>query len=629
MRTATYTGERTIEVMDANPSPPAEQEVRIRVAYTGLCGTDLHILHGSHGSRVARPLSSDTRCAASSRPRPGRDRLDRGRRRHGDAPGLGRHLPACLPATRTSARTWTSSASTHPVPRRSSGTCPPGLLVRSPRDYSQEPPSPSPSPSPCTTSADRSWAGRQGRRHRRRPDRRSDRHGGPPLRGRVVVIEPDPGRAALIAALGSTTLDPPRSTRSPGWRSGPGRRRRRRLRSVGRRRGESAAGSPHWPRFAGRSSWSRSIPRRANRPPATLLARTAILGARVYQRRTSRRPSSCSPTASSPPSDDHLRRSRSTASPRCDRRARERPRDEGSGRVRIRPHERLFDLDGRTRRRHRRSRGIGFAMAEALAAAGADIIGVSANLGSRHSEIENGRERPGTRVRAAGLRLLRPGSRPEPSDRTTRANARIDILINNAGTIQRAPAAEHPLATGGTKSPRQPDEPVRLTQAIARGMLERGRGKSRLHRLAAVLPGRRNVPGYAAAKSGVAGLTQALANEWTSRGVTVNAIAPATSHRQHAGAARRSRPLRDPFSSGSRPDAGGSPTTWPARRCSSHRRPPTMSPGSFCPSTAAGSADDIRQPRCHPCNGGNAGLERMMYSLSSLHSAGPGGQGRS
>ena len=55
MRAASYVGDRTIEVFEATPTSPSEGEVRIRVAYTGLCGTDLHILHGNMDARVTRP----------------------------------------------------------------------------------------------------------------------------------------------------------------------------------------------------------------------------------------------------------------------------------------------------------------------------------------------------------------------------------------------------------------------------------------------------------------------------------------------------------------------------------------------------------------------------------------------
>ena len=65
-----------------------------------------------------------------------------------------------------------------------------------------------------------------------------------------------------------------------------------------------------------------------------------------------------------------------------------------------------------------------------------------------------------------------------------------------------------------------------LTQAIARSMIERGRGKIIFTASLLSFQGGINVPGYTAAKSGIAGLTKALSNEWAGKGITVNAIAP-------------------------------------------------------------------------------------------------------
>jgi 2-desacetyl-2-hydroxyethyl bacteriochlorophyllide A dehydrogenase len=56
MRTAVYLGDRRVESAQAEPTPPGPGEVRIAVAYTGLCGTDLHIFHGNMDARVTRPL---------------------------------------------------------------------------------------------------------------------------------------------------------------------------------------------------------------------------------------------------------------------------------------------------------------------------------------------------------------------------------------------------------------------------------------------------------------------------------------------------------------------------------------------------------------------------------------------
>src|SRR3954466_16126784 len=56
MLTASYVGDQTIRVSDAEPAAPARGQVQIAVAYTGLCGTDLHILHGNMDARVHTPL---------------------------------------------------------------------------------------------------------------------------------------------------------------------------------------------------------------------------------------------------------------------------------------------------------------------------------------------------------------------------------------------------------------------------------------------------------------------------------------------------------------------------------------------------------------------------------------------
>jgi 2-dehydro-3-deoxy-D-gluconate 5-dehydrogenase len=106
------------------------------------------------------------------------------------------------------------------------------------------------------------------------------------------------------------------------------------------------------------------------------------------------------------------------------------------------------------------------------------------------------------------------------------AGRRIDILVNNAGAIERAPAAEHPLAWWDRVLQIDLSSPFVLTQAIGRGMLERGHGKVIFTASLLSFQGGVNVPGYAAAKSGIAGLTRALSNEWAPLGVNVNAIAP-------------------------------------------------------------------------------------------------------
>ena len=96
-RSAHYAGDRTFTVSDAEPVPPGPGQVRLDVAYTGICGTDLHILHGAMDAPgQVRRRSSATRCPAASPRRPGRRGLGGRRPRHRDAAGWCGTCPACL-----------------------------------------------------------------------------------------------------------------------------------------------------------------------------------------------------------------------------------------------------------------------------------------------------------------------------------------------------------------------------------------------------------------------------------------------------------------------------------------------------------------------------------------------------
>ena len=183
-----------------------------------------------------------------------------------------------------------------------------------------------------------------------------------------------------------------------------------------------------------------------------------------------------------------------------------------------------FDLTGRLAVVTGARRGIGFAMAEALAQAGADIIGVSATLEASGSAIEQAVTSHGRRFEAIACDFADVDAVAALGERL--AVRPVDILVNNAGTIERAPAAEHPIELWDRVIQVNLSSQFVLSQAVGRSMLEHGHGKIIFTASMLSFQGGVNVPGYTAAKSGVAGLTKALANEWAGRGVNVNAIAP-------------------------------------------------------------------------------------------------------
>ena len=185
-----------------------------------------------------------------------------------------------------------------------------------------------------------------------------------------------------------------------------------------------------------------------------------------------------------------------------------------------------FKLDGQTALVTGCKSGIGKAMAIGLAEAGADIIGVSATLETEGSEIEKA-------VTAMGRKFK--GYACDFSDRSalyrfiTQVKGdfpQIDILINNAGTIIRKPAVEHPDEDWDKVLEVNLSAQFILSREIGKEMIARGKGKIIFTASLLTFQGGILVPGYAASKAGIGQLTMALANEWAGHGVNVNAIAP-------------------------------------------------------------------------------------------------------
>jgi len=165
-------------------------------------------------------------------------------------------------------------------------------------------------------------------------------------------------------------------------------------------------------------------------------------------------------------------------------------------------------------------------MAVALASAGADIIGVSASLELSGSEVEKEVKALGRSFKAYQSDFSNRTSLYTFIKQLEQDVPVIDILVNNAGTILRKPAAEHPDEYWDEVININLNAQFILTREIGKGMIARGSGKVIFTASLLTFQGGINVPGYTAAKSGIAGLTKALANEWAAHGVNVNAIAP-------------------------------------------------------------------------------------------------------
>lgn len=171
-------------------------------------------------------------------------------------------------------------------------------------------------------------------------------------------------------------------------------------------------------------------------------------------------------------------------------------------------------------------RGIGKAIAVGLAEAGADIVGVSASLEKEGSQVSKEVRAVGRKFTAYQCDFSKRDSLYKFLAELQKEEGTMDILVNNAGTILRKPAVEHPDEYWDKVIEVNQNAQFILSRELGKHMIAQGSGKIIFIASLLTFQGGITVPGYAASKGAIGQLTMALSNEWASKGVNVNAIAP-------------------------------------------------------------------------------------------------------
>ncbi|MFK7775883.1 MAG: 2-dehydro-3-deoxy-D-gluconate 5-dehydrogenase KduD [Saprospiraceae bacterium] len=171
------------------------------------------------------------------------------------------------------------------------------------------------------------------------------------------------------------------------------------------------------------------------------------------------------------------------------------------------------------------SRGLGQALAVALADAGATVICSSSRPNGTQQTLQKIADSGGTAYEISADLSDRVAVK-KLYESACEKFGRIDILVNNGGTIARFPATDFPLDEWDRVIEVNLTATFYLSQMVGKKMIEQGHGK--IINIASMLSysGGITVPAYTASKHGVAGVTKALANEWAHHNVQINAIAP-------------------------------------------------------------------------------------------------------
>lgn len=184
----------------------------------------------------------------------------------------------------------------------------------------------------------------------------------------------------------------------------------------------------------------------------------------------------------------------------------------------------FFKLDGKVAIVTGGNTGLGMAYVEALATAGADILVTT--FDNNIEEVKNIVESLGRKIVFVQGDLTKKETRDRVVSTCLDEFGKIDILINNAGTIRRAPLLEYKDEDWQAVIDINLNAVYYLSQAVAKVMAKQGYGK--IINIASMLSfqGGKFVPPYTASKHGVAGITKAFANELADLNIQVNAIAP-------------------------------------------------------------------------------------------------------